>query len=93
MSECYYNSRTWLNGPESSSTGNVVCFDGITDYSDGPYRNVFVSVSDCHVSARLHKCYDEPVESFIDKLKLLRTEIDNFINHLEHESVHTVQGI
>lgn len=27
MSECYYNSRTWLNGPDSPSTGSVVCYE------------------------------------------------------------------
>lgn len=86
MSECFYNSRAWLNGQDSPSTGNVVCFDGITDYSDGPYRNLFISVSDCHNSARLHKCFDDSIESFIDKLKILRTEIDNFISHLEQEA-------
>ena len=85
MSECYYNSRTWLNGPDSPSIGSVVCFDGITDYSDGPYRNMFVSISDCHVSARLHKCFDESKENFVNKLKLLRKEIDSFIAYLEQE--------
>lgn len=86
MSKCFYNSRAWLNGPGSPSTGNVVCFDGETAYDNGPFRNLFISISDCHNSARLHKTFDESVENFINKLKILRSEIDNFITHLEEEN-------
>ncbi|MDH6308087.1 hypothetical protein M2451_002606 [Dysgonomonas sp. PFB1-18] len=78
-----YNKRTWINKDNSPSTGNVVAFDGEVDWGDGKTRSIFLSVSDCNVSARLHKSHDDTVEDFIDKMKLLRDEINLFINHLE----------
>lgn len=78
-----YNKRTWLNGEFSPSTGNVVAFDGETTWRGKKYRNTFLQVSDCSFSARLHKCDDDSIEDFICKMKLLRSEIDLFINHLE----------
>lgn len=52
-----YNRRTWLNGGLSPSTGNVVAFDGETTWHGEKILNTFLQVSDCNVSARLHK-YD-----------------------------------
>lgn len=79
-----YNKRTWLNEPDKPSTGNVVCFDGMTTLRDGKvFRNIFLSVSDCNVSARLHKTEDDSLDDFIDKMKVLRNEITEFIKHLE----------
>lgn len=72
-----YNKRTWLNKEESPSTGSVVAFDGEVTWKDEKYRSVFLSVSDCSVSARLHK------SDFINKMKLLKNEIGLFIDHLE----------
>lgn len=78
-----YNKRVWLNKDNSSSTGNVVAFDGEVTWKDEKIRSVFLSVSDCSVSARLHKTDDDTIDDFIDKMKLLKNEIELFINHLE----------
>jgi hypothetical protein len=78
-----YNKRLWLNKDNSPSTGNVVAFDGEVTWKDEKIRSVFLSVSDCSVSARLHKTDDDTIEDFIDKMKLLKDEIELFINHLE----------
>jgi len=78
-----YNKRTWLNKDGSPSIGNVVAFDGETTWKGEKYRNTFLSISDCAVSARLHKTDDDTIDDFIDKMKLLRSEIDYFIEHLE----------
>lgn len=80
-----YNKRTWLNSDESSSTSNVVAFDGDVQYPDKTYRDTFVKISDCRNSIKLHKIDTEPMEDFTDKLKLLKKEIELFINHLEKQ--------
>lgn len=78
-----YNKRTWLNKPGSPSTGNVVAFDGITAWKGVNIRDTFLSISDCNNSIRLHKIDDDSTEDFIDKMKLLKNEIEQFIGYLE----------
>lgn len=80
-----YNKRTWLNKEDSPSTGNIVCFDGTTTYHDKEYRNTFLQISDCSWSVRLHKTEDDNITDFVEKIKLLRKEIDNFIQYLEQK--------
>ena len=77
-----YNKRIWLNSEDSPSTGNIVCFDGDTTHNGNVARNIFVSISDCYNSARLHMTEDDSVEDFVKKITLLRNELTNFINHL-----------
>lgn len=83
MKNTFYNKRTWLNKDNSPSTGNVVAFDGITAWREKKERNTFLSISDCNVSIRLHRIDDDSVRDFIDKLQLLKSEIELFIEHLE----------
>lgn len=78
-----YNKRTWLNKDNSPSTGNVVAFEGEVLWKGEKIQSMFLSVSDCNVSARLHKTDEDTPQDFIDKMKLLRNEIDLFICHLE----------
>lgn len=78
-----YNKRVWLNKDTSPSTGNVVCFDGDTTFHGEIVRNTFLQISDCSWAVRLHKTEDDKMSDFIDKIKLLRNEIDDFIKYLE----------
>lgn len=78
-----YNKRTWLNDLKSSSTSSIVTFDGAVQYPDKIYRDTFVKISDCKDSIKLHKKDIEPMEEFTKKLRLLKNEIELFINHLE----------
>jgi hypothetical protein len=78
-----YNKRVWLNKEGSPSTGNVVCFDGNTTWHGEKMRNTFLQISDCNWSIRLHKIEDDSIDDFIDKIKLLRDEIDKFAMYLE----------
>ena len=82
-----YNKRTWLNTEESDSTGSIVAFDGnITDLDTGvKYNQRFLEIADCRNKVRLHKTSDDSDEEFLNKIKLLRDEINRFINHLEHK--------
>ncbi len=76
--------RVWLNEPDSASTGNVVAFDGeMVDYDNQPFQSTFFRVSDCHVSANIHKASYDTDQEFIDKMKRVRDVLDEFIAHLE----------
>ena len=77
-----YNKRTWLNKPHIASTSNVVAFEGNISYKGKQINNVFLSISDCYNSIKIHQSDDESLDDFIDKMALLRDEIDAFIAHL-----------
>ena len=76
-----YNKRTWLNKDDSPSLGSVVAFDGEVKYSDGIEQTTFLAISDCSKTIKLIK-NTENIEDFIEKMKLLKSEIELFINHL-----------
>lgn len=78
-----YNKRTWLNKDDSPSLGSVIAFDGIVDYSNGEERTTFLAVSDCRFTIKLIK-NTETIDDFIDKMELLKTEIELFIKHLNN---------
>ena len=80
-----YNKRTWLNKNTSPSLGSITAFDGDVDYRDGTERTTFLSISDCSKNIKLIK-NTETIEDFIDKMKLLKNEIELFINHLENNN-------
>lgn len=83
-----YNKRTWLNKSDSPSLGNVTAFDGDVKYSEGTERTTFLSISDCSKTIKLIR-NTENIEDFIDKMKLLKNEIELFINHLEKQDYGT----
>lgn len=85
IDKVYYNRRIWLNSENSRSTGSMVCFDGNTEFSDGPDRDTFIEIADCRTKVRLHKSSDDSVSDFIKKLSVMRNGIDSFINHLKKE--------
>lgn len=78
-----YNKRVWLNKDDSPSVGNMVAFDGDITWKGEAIPSTFLSISDCSVSIRLHKCDDDSDQDFIDKMKLLRDEVNLFVNYLE----------
>ena len=78
-----YNKRVWLNSEDSASTGNMVVFDGEVTYRKDKSRETFLSISDCNVSARLHKTSDDSDLDFIKKIKLIKNTLEGFILHLE----------
>lgn len=79
-----YNKRTWLNKDDSPSLGSVVAFDGEVKYSDATERTTFLAISDCSKTVKLIK-NTENIEDFTEKMKLLKSEIELFINHLEKQ--------
>lgn len=80
-----YCDRVWLNSENSRSTGSVVAFDGMVEYSGDDTdkdRTTFLEVSDCHCKISLHQAHWDTDEDFIEKMKLLRHVINDFIIHL-----------
>ena len=77
-----YNRRTWLNPNTSDSTGSIVAYDGKVKYTDGVERTTFLEISDCRNKVRIIK-NTESRSDFIEKIKLLKSEIELFIKHLE----------
>ena len=78
-----YCKKTWLNPPESSSTGSVVAFDGKVTHHDELVNTTYLEVADCFGKITLHRGKDDNAQDFINKMKLLRDEINLFLEHLE----------
>lgn len=78
-----YNKRTWLNPFDSDSTGSIVAFDGKVTYEGQLVDSTFLEIADCRSKVRLHLTSDDCRQDFIEKMRLLRNEIDLFIKHLE----------
>jgi|LakMenEpi03Aug12_release.lakeMendotaPanAssembly.Ray.scaffolds.fasta_scaffold879730_2 hypothetical protein len=79
-----YNKRVWLNPEDSHFTGSVVFHDGVVSNQGRPAeRYTFMEVASCHAKVRIHTDLNFTLNEYIDKLKLMRDEIDKFIEHLE----------
>ena len=64
----------------------MTCHDGIvSNLGKPPERYTFMEITDCHRKVRIHKDVNFTMHEFIDKLELMKTEIDNFIKHLKHD--------
>jgi len=80
-----YNKRVFLNPEDSASTGSIVCFDGDIEWrhNEKPRRNSFIEIADCHVKARLHRCYEDRAEDYIEKVKKMRDALGDYLDHLQ----------
>lgn len=79
-----YSRKMWLNKEQSPSLGSVAAFDGeITYDKKKKYRSTVLSISDCYSFIKLHKTDDDSMDDFINKLKLLQSEIGLFVEYLE----------
>lgn len=79
--ETLYNSRVWLNPESDYASGAVICYAGILD-NDSEY--LYLELQDCNKKVRLHKTAYESKEDYLKKIKLLKEEIDKYLNFLEH---------
>jgi len=80
-----YVEKMFLNSEESASTGSIVCFDGEHQWNKekDPRKESWVEVADCHVKARLHRCYEDTAEDYLTKIKKMRDVLNRYIDHLE----------
>ena len=86
-SPCYklafmYNKRTFLNKETSPSLGSVTAFDGEVKYSNGTERTTFLAITDCSKTIKIIR-NTESMEDYVNKLELLKTEIELFIKQLK----------
>jgi len=80
----FYNRRTWLNPENKDATSFVVAFDGIvTNFKGKDYPSTFLKISDCTNTISLHKTCDDTDKDFIDKMDLLKWEIELFSKYLK----------
>ena len=80
-----YCKRVFLNKPSSPSTGSIVVFDGVANWETGngePEKTMFIEVADCHSKARLHQSRRETRQEFIDKARLMRDTLTDFIDNV-----------
>jgi hypothetical protein len=77
-----YIKRRWLNGKSSASTGSVVAYAGSAPWCKRE-KSIFLEVSDCHNSCRLHKTESDKMSDFIKKLRRLAKTASDFADHLE----------
>ncbi len=87
MENTLYKTQVFVNSESTSSTGNIVCYDGFVwdGYSSQWERNSFVSICDGENVIHIRKRPDESVEDFIIKLTNINSEITNLIEHLKAE--------
>ena len=85
INEGVYKSETWLNPKTSPSTSSVVCYDGETVIpgTDKTERRTFIEIGACYDKIRLHRYDGDTPEDFINKLKLLKRDVNKFIMYLE----------
>ena len=78
-----YKKTKELNDEKSPSTGSCTSFYGKSPWSGFKGKYMFLEISDCSSKVRLHNSKLDNRIRFIKKLKLLRSEIDEFIDFLE----------
>lgn len=78
-----YKSAVWLNDETSYHTGSIVCYDGLFGYPEGTGDLMYVEIGDCHQKVKIHKGESSTREDFVKKVRLMRDELNNFINYLE----------
>lgn len=85
-----FNKRVWLNPDSSSSTGSIVCFSGLANWteagSDKPAKSRFVEIADCHKKVRIHQGEMDSLEEFIKKIELMKHMLTEFQMILESET-------
>ena len=81
-----YNKRTFIASSEIPSTSSVVCYCGRPSWHDKDrpeYVEKFVEISSCGNKVRLHQVDVESDVQYIEKLILLRTELDEYVEFLK----------
>lgn len=82
-----YNRRVWLNKEDCFYTGSVVMYHGpdLKKDLDGEIKYYsFIEIADCHNKVRLH-ADGVDYQNYIDKIKLLRNELSDYIDYLEKQ--------
>lgn len=83
MEDKIYCVRKWLNKQNKPSTGSVITYYGDIAFDHGISKTAFIEIADCHGKIRLHVTPTDSMADFVEKLELLKSEIENFIIFLK----------
>lgn len=79
-----YKSESWLCPKTSPSTSSIVCYDGPVTFESGETHNRrFVEFKSCLETVRMFQYENDSTEDFLNKLKLLKRDLNKFIMYLE----------
>lgn len=78
-----YKQSIELNNKHSPSTGSCTAFYGKSPWKGFKSPYMFFELSDCSSKVRLHNSQIDNKKEFIKKMKLLRNELNSFIDFLE----------
>lgn len=93
-----YCVRTCLNPPGHFKSSGVICFAGGMKYpkDEEPAPYYYVEISSCHSKVKLHAepgAEGEYLREYVDKIKLLRDELDDYIEFLEQKVERSTPNI
>lgn len=80
-----YSTKTWLNPVDSYATSYIACYDGSVKDGGSEYNTKFISIADCRKALRIYKTEEDTVENYINKLSLIRDDLDKYIEHLKKQ--------
>ena len=79
-----YNSRVFLNNEESIGDSTMRCFDGGYIDENGKFEDItYITISDCYSKIKIHPIVGESKENFINKVELIKYELDKFLTYLK----------
>jgi hypothetical protein len=78
-----YNKRTWLNPEYSYASSYIAAFDGDILHRDKYNSLTCLTIGDCNSTITLNKNEGDTMEDFINKMKILKNDIEFFIEYLE----------
>lgn len=81
----FYNKRIWLNDENCPSTGSMVAYDGLEIIDSKSYINQYLKISDCYHIIKLHRAKYDTEKDFLNKLILMRNELNLYIEHLQNK--------
>ena len=78
----HYNKRVWLNSENKPSTGSLVCYYGKPHWG-GKGVDMFLELSDCHHSVRIHIAGSDEKKDYKNKIRKLEKEIRKYRKFLD----------
>ena len=92
-----YHVRHFLNKKGVFATSQITAFCGERKYwrdngEDTHYTETALMISDCSKTIRIHPEYGEPIQDFVDKLRLISKTCSEFADYLTHDDAQKVRG-
>jgi len=85
MSKRIYNKRVWLNPESCSYTGSLIAYHERYENWRSKEDYMYLEIADCRHKISLHCADHETKDDFLVKMKLIRDELNSFIDRLEEK--------